>query len=65
MEQTRVLNSTPDVAVIDAMRRYARAVARGVGPSKIKDTIPLELLADVLQPPHIEEVHIKPTKECL
>ena len=65
MEQVRVLNLPPDVAVIDAMRRYARAVARGVGPSKLKDAIPLELLADVLRPPLIEEVHLKPPNECI
>ena len=65
MEQIRKLHITPDAATLDAMRRYARAVARGVGPSKLKDAIPLELLADVMAPPPIEEISNRPPGDCI
>ena len=69
MEQIRRLEKPPDVATIDAMKRYARAVARGVGPLKLKDAIDMELVADHAsfppQPPTIEEIAVGHPNACV
>ena len=64
VQHLRTLEQAPDAATLDAMKRYARAVARGVGPSKLKDALPLEMLTDITKPPEVDKVKALPQNAC-
>ena len=64
MEQLRSMQKPADAATLDAMKRYARAIARGIGTSKLKDSIQLELLADHTHPPKTEAISLLAPTAC-
>ena len=65
VEHIRQFDCIPGPAALEALKRYARAVARGVGPSRLKDAILLELLANHLEPPALETLQFLHGNKCI